>query len=68
VLDLSKIEAGKMELYLESFDVATLIRDIAAVIQPLAAKNANRLERPVPRRPAPCGRISRRCARRSSIS
>jgi GAF domain-containing protein/CheY-like chemotaxis protein len=44
VLDLSKIEAGKMELYLESFDVATLIRDIAAVIQPLAAKNANQLE------------------------
>jgi GAF domain-containing protein/CheY-like chemotaxis protein/anti-sigma regulatory factor (Ser/Thr protein kinase) len=44
VLDLSKIEAGKMELYLETFDVATLVRDIAAVIQPLAAKNANRLE------------------------
>ena len=44
VLDLSKIEAGKMELYLESFDVAGLARDIAAVIQPLAAKNANRLE------------------------
>jgi GAF domain-containing protein/CheY-like chemotaxis protein len=44
VLDLSKIEAGKMELYLESFDVATLVRDIAAVIQPLAVKNANRLE------------------------
>jgi GAF domain-containing protein/DNA-binding response OmpR family regulator/anti-sigma regulatory factor (Ser/Thr protein kinase) len=44
VLDLSKIEAGKMELYLESFDVAGLVRDIAAVIQPLAAKNGNRLE------------------------
>jgi two-component system, NtrC family, sensor kinase len=44
VLDLSKIEAGKMELYLESFDVAGLVRDIAAVIQPLAAKNSNRLE------------------------
>jgi hypothetical protein len=44
VLDLSKIEAGKMELYLESFDVAGLVRDIVAVIQPLAAKNANRLE------------------------
>src|SRR5438445_4534999 len=43
VLDLSKIEAGKMELFLESFDVAGLVRDIAAVIQPLAAKNANRL-------------------------
>jgi GAF domain-containing protein/DNA-binding response OmpR family regulator len=44
VLDLSKIEAGKMELYLESVDVAGLVKDIAAVIQPLAAKNANRLE------------------------
>jgi len=44
VLDLSKIEAGKMDLYLESFDVATLIRDIAAVIRPLATKNANQLE------------------------
>jgi GAF domain-containing protein/CheY-like chemotaxis protein len=44
VLDLSKIEAGKMELYLEAFDVAGLVKDIAAVIQPLAAKNANRLE------------------------
>ena len=44
VLDLSKIEAGKMELYLETFDVAGLVRDIAAVIQPLVEKNANRLE------------------------
>jgi hypothetical protein len=44
VLDLSKIEAGKMELYLETFDVTTLVRDIAAVIQPLAAKNSNRLD------------------------
>jgi len=44
VLDLSKIEAGRMELYLESFDVPSLVRDIAAVIQPLAGKNANELE------------------------
>ncbi len=44
VLDLSKIEAGKMELYLERFEVAPLVRDIAAVIQPLATKNANRLD------------------------
>jgi CheY-like chemotaxis protein len=44
VLDLSKIEAGKMELYLETFEVAGLVRDIAAVIQPLAVKNANRLD------------------------
>jgi len=44
VLDLSKIEAGKMELYLETFAVPTLIHDIAAVIQPLAQKNSNQLE------------------------
>jgi CheY-like chemotaxis protein/anti-sigma regulatory factor (Ser/Thr protein kinase) len=44
VLDLSKIEAGKMELYLETFSVPDLVRDIAEIIQPLAAKNANRLE------------------------
>jgi len=44
VLDLSKIEAGKMELYLESFDVAGLVHDITAVVQPLAAKNGNQLD------------------------
>jgi GAF domain-containing protein/DNA-binding response OmpR family regulator/anti-sigma regulatory factor (Ser/Thr protein kinase) len=44
VLDLSKIEAGKMDLYLETFAVADTIRDIAAVIQPLAEKNRNRLD------------------------
>ena len=44
VLDLSKIEAGKMELYLETFSVAAMVRDIGAVIQPLAEKNGNRLE------------------------
>jgi GAF domain-containing protein/DNA-binding response OmpR family regulator len=44
VLDLSKIEAGKMELYLETFAVPTLIHDIGAVIQPLAQKNSNQLE------------------------
>jgi signal transduction histidine kinase/HAMP domain-containing protein len=44
VLDLSKIEAGKMELYLEVFEVAPLVRDVAAVLEPLAQKNRNRLE------------------------
>jgi signal transduction histidine kinase len=43
VLDLSKIEAGKMELFLEEFDVLGLVRDTVAVIEPLAAKNGNRL-------------------------
>src|SRR5262249_14684800 len=44
VLDLSKIEAGKMDLFLESFDVATLVTDIAAVVQPLAERNGNRVD------------------------
>jgi GAF domain-containing protein/CheY-like chemotaxis protein len=44
VLDLSKIEAGRMELYLEDFEVSALVRDIAAVIHPLAEKNRNRIE------------------------
>ncbi len=48
VLDLSKIEAGKMELYVESFDIAALLRDVAAVIAPLAAKNRNTLNLGVP--------------------
>jgi GAF domain-containing protein/CheY-like chemotaxis protein len=44
VLDLSKIEAGKMELYLETFSVPQMARDIAAVVHPLAEKNGNRIE------------------------
>jgi two-component system, NtrC family, sensor kinase len=44
VLDLSKIEAGRMDLYLESFSVPALVEDIAGVIRPLADKNGNRLE------------------------
>ena len=44
VLDLSKIEAGKMELYLESFDIPTMVRDMAAMIAPLVQKNSNQLE------------------------
>jgi signal transduction histidine kinase len=43
ILDLSKIEAGKMELYLESFPIAPLVEDVVKTIQPLAQKNGNRL-------------------------
>ncbi len=43
ILDLSKIEAGKMELYLESFNVRDMIQDVAATMGPLITKNANRL-------------------------
>ena len=44
ILDLSKIEAGKMTLYLETFDLSTLIRDVTDTIQPLIEKNGNILE------------------------
>jgi signal transduction histidine kinase/DNA-binding response OmpR family regulator/PAS domain-containing protein len=43
ILDLSKIEAGKMDLRLEEFDVAALIFEVESVIRPLLAKNANTL-------------------------
>jgi signal transduction histidine kinase len=44
ILDLSKIEAGKMELCIESFDVAKLVGDVAGTVEPLVAKNSNRLK------------------------
>ena len=44
ILDLSKIEAGKMDLYLEDVDLASLIEEVRSIVEPLAAGNANRLE------------------------
>ncbi|WP_426424896.1 response regulator [Bradyrhizobium genosp. A] len=44
ILDLSKIEAGKMELFLESVDVSALIEEVRAIISPLIVKNANSFE------------------------
>ena len=44
ILDLSKIEAGKMELYLETFDVRSLVEDVRSTIRPLVEKNRNVLE------------------------
>src|SRR5206468_1796142 len=44
VLDLSKIESGKMDLSLERFDVPALIQEVVSTIQPLAEKNANELK------------------------
>jgi PAS domain S-box-containing protein len=44
VLDLSKIESGKLELVLETFEVPAMIRDVVTTIEPLAQKNANHLE------------------------
>jgi PAS domain S-box-containing protein len=43
VLDLSKIESGKMEVYAEDFDVAPLMQDVAATAQALVDKRGNTL-------------------------
>ena len=44
VLDLSKIEAGKMELHFEAFNVSSIIEEVVSTITPLLAKNENVLE------------------------
>jgi signal transduction histidine kinase len=43
ILDLSKIEAGRMELQLEHFALTPLIDNVVKTIEPLAAKNENRV-------------------------
>ncbi|HRI49595.1 MAG TPA: response regulator [Pseudomonadota bacterium] len=43
VLDLSKIEAHKMELYLESFDLQKLLDEVAETVRPLMTQHKNQL-------------------------
>ncbi|MBE9093441.1 response regulator [Tychonema sp. LEGE 07203] len=44
ILDISKIEAGRMDLYLETFDIHALIESAVATAKPLVEKNGNILE------------------------
>ncbi len=44
ILDLSKIEAGKMDLYVEDFELGPVIDDVVSTAQPLAEKTRTRLE------------------------
>ena len=44
VLDISKVESGHMELYLEEFDIAAMISDAASTVSTLVEKNNNTLE------------------------
>ena len=48
ILDLSKIEAGKMDVFLEEFDLGALIREVSALAQPLTEKNGNQLQVEMP--------------------
>jgi signal transduction histidine kinase/CheY-like chemotaxis protein len=44
ILDLSKVEAGKMEVYIEEVEIPSLLGEVGAIIRPLVAKNGNTLE------------------------
>ena len=44
ILDISKIEAGKINLYLESFDISTLLVEVENTVKPLIKKNHNTLK------------------------
>lgn len=44
ILDLSKIEAGKMTLYPEIFDIGMLINNVVLTVKPAIEKNGNFLE------------------------
>ena len=48
LLDLSKIEAGKLELTLETCDAGAIAREVAATVHPLVQKNGNILRLSVP--------------------
>ncbi len=43
VLDLSKIESGKMEVFSETFDTDSMVKDVAATVESLINKKSNRL-------------------------
>ena len=43
ILDLSKIEAGKMDIHIESFAIAPLIEDVVQTIGTMATKNGNQV-------------------------
>ena len=55
ILDLSKIEAGRMELFVEAFDVSELIEQVKQTLGPVVARNQNKL---IVRVDRSCGRIA----------
>lgn len=44
ILDLSKIEAGKMDVFIEPVDIQTLLKEVLSIVKPLADKSGNVVE------------------------
>jgi signal transduction histidine kinase len=44
ILDLSKIEAGKMDAFIEEVNIQALIKEVLSIVKPLADKNENIIE------------------------
>jgi PAS domain S-box-containing protein len=44
ILDLSKIEAGKMDVFIEAVDIQALVKEVLSIVQPLADKSENVIE------------------------
>jgi signal transduction histidine kinase/CheY-like chemotaxis protein len=44
ILDLSKIEAGKMDVFIEAIDIQALIKDVMSIVPPLVDKSGNVIE------------------------
>ena len=67
ILDLSKIEAGKLELHVEDVDLAAAMHEFALTAEPLAARNGNRLLVECPKSIGSIRSDPTRCARSCSI-
>lgn len=44
ILDLSKIEAGRIDLFIEEFDISSVVHESVTTLQPLVDQNTNRLQ------------------------
>ena len=44
ILDLSKIEAGKMDVFIEAVDIQALVKEVLSIVKPLADKSENVIE------------------------
>ena len=44
ILDISKLEADKVSIYPERFDITTLLSEVKSLVMPMVQKNSNSLE------------------------